>query len=252
MLERDDFKKRFNEETPIFIHEFLYPLLQGYDSVAIKSDIEIGGTDQKFNFIVGREVQKLYGQEPQIILTLPLIEGTDGMRKMSKSYENYIAFLDPPKEIYGKVMSIPDNLVFKYFQLVLWYDEDRLSRVKKEMEDNPRDTKAKLAREIVRIFYSASEARRAEEEFNRVFREGGLPDNIPEFKVVSPQISLIDILVSSGMVKSKTEARRLIRQKAVELSGETVQREDTLIKIKSKEELILRIGKRRFLKLTPA
>ncbi len=248
MLERDDFELRFKNGIPILIHEFLYPLFQGYDSFAIQADLELGGTDQKFNFLVGREVQKAYGQEPQVILTLPLLEGTDGKMKMSKSYDNYIALTDPPKEMYGKVMSIPDNLVVKYFKLVLYKDDDQLRKIEKEMEENPRDTKAKLAFEIVTLFYSKVEAKRAEEEFNRVFREKKPPSEMPIMVIPEAGLSIIEILASSGFVSSKSEARRLIRQRAIKVENSVIEDETTIIKPRE-EPQIIKVGKRRFLKI---
>ena len=248
MLERDDFEKRFKNGVPISIHEFLYPLFQGYDSYAIKADVEVGGTDQKFNFMVGREVQKAFGQEPQVILTVPLIEGTDGKLKMSKSYDNYIGITEPPNQIYGKVMSIPDELVVKYYKLVLYYDEVELKKVEEEMKERPRDTKAKLAYEIVKLFWSQEDARRAEEEFNRVFREKGIPDEIPEYKITEKGIWIVELLANSGLVSSRSEARRLIKQRAVKLDDVVIDDESEIIKLESKEA-ILKVGKRKFLKL---
>jgi len=248
MLERDDFEKRFKNGVPISIHEFLYPLFQGYDSYAIKADVEVGGTDQKFNFMVGREVQKAFGQEPQVILTVPLIEGTDGKLKMSKSYDNYIGITEPPNQIYGKVMSIPDELVVKYYKLVLYYDDVELKKVEEEMKERPRDTKAKLAYEIVKLFWSQEDARRAEEEFNRVFREKGIPDEIPEYKITEKGIWIVELLANSGLVSSRSEARRLIKQRAVKLDDVVIDDESEIIKLESKEA-ILKVGKRKFLKL---
>ena len=250
MLERDDFKMRFEKEIPIFIHELLYPLFQGYDSYAISSDIEVGGTDQKFNFVIARDIQKYYGQEPQVILTVPLIEGTDGKLKMSKSYDNYIALKDSPEDMYGKVMSIPDDLILKYFKLVLYYDDDELKKVEKLVKENPRDAKARLAFEIVQLFHGYEKAKRAEEHFNRVFRQKEIPDNIPVYKLDSEGELLIDILHKAGVVPSKSEARRLIRQGGVKINGEPVTNETLEIK-KLSEPIVVKVGKRRFLKITP-
>ena len=250
MLERDDFKMRFEKEIPIFIHELLYPLFQGYDSYAISSDIEVGGTDQKFNFVIARDIQKYYGQEPQVILTVPLIEGTDGKLKMSKSYDNYIALKDSPEDMYGKVMSIPDNLILKYFKLVLYYDEDELKKVEKLVNENPRDAKARLAFEIVKLFHGIEKAKRAEEHFNRVFRQREIPEDVPVYKLNSEGESLLDILFKAGLVPSKSEARRLIRQGGVKINGETVR--DETLEIKGiKEPVVVKVGKRRFLKISP-
>ena len=250
MLERDDFKMRFEKEIPIFIHELLYPLFQGYDSYAISSDIEVGGTDQKFNFVIARDIQKYYGQEPQVILTVPLIEGTDGKLKMSKSYDNYIALKDSPEDMYGKVMSIPDNLILKYFKLVLYYDEDELKKVEKLVKENPRDAKARLAFEIVQLFHGYEKAKRAEEHFNRVFRQREIPEDIPVYKLDSEGELLIDILYKAGVVPSKSEARRLIRQGGVKINGEPVSNETLEIK-NPREPIVVKVGKRRFLKITP-
>ena len=250
MLERDDFKMRFEKEIPIFIHELLYPLFQGYDSYAISSDIEVGGTDQKFNFVIARDIQKYYGQEPQVILTVPLIEGTDGKLKMSKSYDNYIALKDSPEDMYGKVMSIPDNLILKYFKLVLYYDEDELKKIEKLVNENPRDAKARLAFEIVKLFHGIEKAKRAEEHFNRVFRQREIPEDVPVYKLNSEGESLHDILFKAGLVPSKSEARRLIRQGGVKINGETVR--DETLEIKGiKEPVVVKVGKRRFLKISP-
>jgi len=198
--------------------------------------------------MVGREVQKAFGQDPQVILTVPLIEGTDGKLKMSKSYDNYIGITEPPNQIYGKVMSIPDELVVKYYKLVLYYDEVELKKVEKEMQERPRDTKAKLAYEIVKLFWSQEDARRAEEEFNRVFREKGIPDEIPEYRIPEEGIWIVELLADSGLVSSRSEARRLIKQRAVKLDDVVIEDESKIIKLESKET-ILRVGKRKFLKL---
>ncbi len=250
MLERDDFKMRFEKEIPIFIHELLYPLFQGYDSYAIRADIEVGGTDQKFNFVIARDVQKYFGQEPQVILTVPLIEGTDGKLKMSKSYDNYIAFKDTPEDMYGKVMSIPDHLILKYFKLVLYYDEDELKKVEKLVKVNPRDAKAKLAFEITQLFHGVEKARKSEEHFNRVFRERQIPDEIPEYYLKKDGELIADILYNSGLVKSKSEARRLIKQGGVKLDGEPV-RDETAELREISTPVVIKVGKRRFLKVIP-
>ncbi len=249
MLERDDFQKRYQNNIPIFIHEFLYPLFQGYDSYAIQADIEVGGTDQKFNFIVAREVQKHYGQEPQVILTMPLLVGTDGVRKMSKSYGNYIAFNDPPEEIYGKVMSIPDDVVLDYYSLILFYEDPELEKVKQRMREDPRNTKAELAYQIVRIFYSDAEAKRAEEHFNRVFRDKQAPEEMPTFSMPPGGMNIVELLYQAGLVASKSEARRLIQQRAVRLNQEVIPSIEAVIAPESPS--VLRVGKRRFLKLLP-
>ncbi|MEO0252335.1 MAG: tyrosine--tRNA ligase [candidate division WOR-3 bacterium] len=247
MLERDDFKDRFKNNIPISIHEFLYPLFQAYDSVAISADIEVGGTDQKFNFLVGREVQQAFGQEPQVILTVPILEGTDGKLKMSKSYDNYIGITESPDMMFGKVMSIPDNLMLKYYKLVLYYEDDKLKDIEKRIAENPRDCKADLAEKIVEIFWGKEAARAAREEFDRVFKYGGVPDEIPEFVVPSEGMPIIEILAKSGVVSSKSEARRLISQKAVKVGDRVILSE--FENIVPGDGLVIKVGKRKFLKV---
>ncbi|MEO0273117.1 MAG: tyrosine--tRNA ligase [candidate division WOR-3 bacterium] len=247
MLERDDFKDRFKNNIPISIHEFLYPLFQAYDSVAISADIEVGGTDQKFNFLVGREVQQAFGQEPQVILTVPILEGTDGKLKMSKSYDNYIGITESPDMMFGKVMSIPDNLMLKYYKLVLYYEDDKLKDIEKRIAENPRDCKADLAERIVEIFWGKEAARAAREEFDRVFKYGGVPDEIPEFIVPSEGMPIIEILAKSGVVSSKSEARRLISQKAVKVGDRVILSE--FENIVPGDGLVIKVGKRKFLKV---
>lgn len=247
MLERDDFAKRYRENIPISIHEFLYPLFQGYDSYVVGADIEVGGTDQVFNFLVAREIQKHFGQEPQVILTVPLLEGTDGKLKMSKSYDNYIGLTEKPEEIYGKVMSIPDTLISKYYKLVLYYDDESLKKVEKFIKEDPRGAKARLAYEIVKLLHSEEDAKRAEDHFNRVFREKKVPENIPEFELPEEGMNIVEILYQSGLVPSKSEARRLIAQKAVKINGEPLTSIDAILK--KNGEKIIKVGKRKFLKI---
>ncbi len=249
MLERDDFKERFKNNVPISIHEFLYPLFQAYDSVAIKADIEVGGTDQKFNFLVGREVQKAYGLEPQVILTVPILEGTDGKLKMSKSYDNYIGLTEPPSEMFGKVMSIPDELVLKYYRLVLYYDDQRMKEVEKKMRENPRECKADLAEKIVEIFWGNSEAKRAREEFDRVFKLREVPDEIPEFRIPQDGMPILEILAQSGIVSSKSEVRRLVAQRAVKIGNRVVESEFEVVKPDG--NIVIKVGKRKFLRVLP-
>ncbi|MGC8716997.1 MAG: tyrosine--tRNA ligase [bacterium] len=255
MLERDDFEKRFTENRPISIHEFLYPLFQAYDSVAIYADIETGGTDQTFNLIVGREIQPIYGQRPQIVFTWPLLEGTDGVMKMSKSYGNYVALEDPPQEMYGKLMSIPDSLIIKYLELLTDFPTSTIRSWEREMQSglNPKLVKEELAIAIVSTFYSREQALECKEEFNKVFAQKEIPSNIPISKLSkdyfrSP-VSLVDILVVVGLVSSKSEARRIIRQRGIRVNGSVV--EDPDIRIRITPGLILQVGKRRFLKLEP-
>ncbi len=253
MLERDDFQKRFNEGRPISIHEFLYPLFQAYDSVAIRADIETGGTDQTFNLLVGREIQPVYGQKPQIVFTWPIIEGLDGVVKMSKSYGNYVALEDPPMEMYGKLMSIPDHLIIKYLTLLTDFSDQDIRHWEKEMENgyNPKLVKEILAIEIVSTFYSRDIALECKEEFNRIFSQRELPKEIPDFYLdpsyFNRDILLVDLLYVAGLVFSKSEARRLIKQRGVKFDGSIV--EDPDIKVRLTPDTIVQVGKRRFLRL---
>ena len=247
MLERDDFTKRYNSGMPISLHEFLYPLAQGYDSVHMKADIELGGTDQKFNLLVGRALQKESGFEPQVIITTPLIEGTDGLEKMSKSYDNYIGFTDSPSDIYGKTLSIPDELIGKYFEYCTRVNE--LDKIKSCLEDgteNPRNLKRQLARELVTIYHDSKSASKAEKDFDNLFIKKDIPDNIPEIKISSKQ-KLIEIMVSNNMVTSNGEAKRIIKQGGVKVGDEKVQ--DIHLEIFPKKNTILKVGKRKFLKI---
>ena len=249
MMERDDFEKRYKSEIPITIHEFLYPLAQAMDSVHLKADIEIGGTDQKFNLLVGRDIQREFGQEPQIILTVPLIEGTDGVEKMSKSYDNHIGLTDSYDEMYGKTLSIPDNMIEKYFLLGANADEKKMKEIKNSLNDgktNPRDIKRELARKIVTIYHSDVLAKKAETNFDKIFIGKEVPDNIPEVKLDKDEL-LVDIIASNKLVSSKSEARRLIDQGAVKIDDEKcIDRDQIINKGKS---IIIKVGKRRFLKI---
>ncbi len=248
ILERDDFAKRFSEKRPIAVLEFLYPLLQGYDSVEIKSDVEVGGTDQKFNFLVGRELQRDWKQSPQIVLTLPLIEGMDGKDKMSKSLGNHIALKDTPEDMFGKVMSIPDHLTIKYFRYLTNLDEASVNQKDISLKSgslHPRDAKAELAREIVRLYHGDKAAKASEENFNKVFREKELPDQLEEIKIaVSGEIKVIDLLQMAGLTASKSEARRLIEQGGVKINQEKVASAES--KISLKVPVIVQCGKRKF------
>jgi len=250
MLERDDFWRRYQAGEPISISEFLYPLAQGYDSVAIEADVELGGTDQYFNLIVARHIQQSYGQEPEIVMTMPIIEGTDGHLKMSKSYGNYVAFNDPPEEMYGKIMSIPDHLILKYMKLLTDVDDKIIEEYKTKMEKrevNPRDVKMYLAREVVASFYNREKAVEAEEKFVKVFRRKEVPEDIPEV-AVEAVFNPIDLLVNVGAASSRSEAKRLIMGGGVKLDGEVIKDfGDCRIKGPS----ILRVGKRRFYRLVP-
>ena len=247
MLERDDFTKRYNNGMPISLHEFLYPLAQGYDSVHMKADVELGGTDQKFNLLVGRALQKESGIEPQIIITTPLIEGTDGIEKMSKSYDNYIAFSDSASDIYGKTLSIPDELILKYFEYCTRVVD--LDEIKKKMTNgttNPRDLKRRLARELVTIYHDSNSALKAEEDFDNLFIKKDIPDDIPEIRINSNQ-KLVEIMVANQMVSSNGEAKRMIKQGAVKINDE--KNLDMHIEISPGKDTILKVGKRKFLKI---
>ena len=250
MLERDDFTKRYSSGAPISIHEFLYPLAQGYDSIAVDSDIELGGTDQKFNLLVGRSLQKDYNMSPQCIITMPIIEGLDGKEKMSKSNNNYIALTDGPDEIFGKTMSIPDSLISKYFQYCTHASADKLNIINEKLGDlscNPRDLKHDLAFKLVEIYHSADEAIKAKENFVNVFSKDKIPDNVDEYIIQNNKESLISIMINSKMVISKSEARRLINQGAVRLDSNKVS--DPFLVIQSNKNLMLKVGKRKFLKI---
>ena len=249
MLERDDFTKRFKSGVPISMHELLYPLAQAMDSVAIKSDVELGGTDQKFNLLVGRDIQREHGLEPQVILTMPLIVGTDGVEKMSKSYDNYIGISDPPNEIYGRTLSIPDNLIYNYFELATDVSKEELKDLKKEIENNPRDSKRNLARTFVRMYYNKKAAISAEEEFDKIFIKKDVPDEIGEFIFTdsSNEINIIDLIIKVKFAASKGEARRLIQQGGVSIDGEKI--DDIKFNNKIKDGQILKVGKRKFIKL---
>jgi len=251
MLERDDFEKRYKNGEPISIHEFLYPLAQAMDSVAIKADVELGGTDQKFNLLVGRDIQREYGQDPQVILTMPILPGTDGVEKMSKSLDNYIGISEPPDEIYGKTMSIPDSLIYTYFELVTDVSKEELNLIKQQLSDpsvNPRDLKRKLARTIVEQYYSKEAALQAEENFDKIFVRKEIPDEVIEVFVNQESASNIILLLRSiGAAPSNSEARRLIDQGGVSINGEKIQNSNSPIQIQSGS--ILKVGKRKFYKL---
>lgn len=250
ILERDDFEKRFKSDTPISLHELLYPLSQAMDSVAVKSDIELGGTDQKFNLLVGRDIQQAYGQEPQVIITNELLEGTDGTEKMSKSLNNAISFTDSPKEIFGRTMSIPDNLIYKYFKLATLLGKDELDKIKKELEDkdtNPRNLKVRLGYELVKKYYDEGSAKSALNEFETIFVKKEIPDDIPEYKLEADGVKLANLMKDTKMVDSTSEAVRLIKQGAVTINGEKVTDKDLVIN--RNEDFVLKAGKRKFLKV---
>ena len=251
MLERDDFTERYRAGEPISVHEFLYPLAQAMDSVAIEADVELGGTDQKFNLLVGRDIQREYGLEPQVILTTPLLVGTDGVEKMSKSSENYIGINEPSREIYGKTLRIPDNLIYTYFELATDVPNSELADIRRQLDDssvNPRDLKRKLARTLVTMYQNHDEAVRAEAEFDKIFIEKDVPDKVEEYKLVSgdSESTLVSLLTVTGLASSKTEARRLIEQGGVSIDGERVTDLNAGIPGRG---FILKVGKRRFLKV---
>ena len=249
MLERDDFTKRFQSEIPISIHEFLYPLAQGQDSVELNADVELGGTDQKFNLLVGRDLQKQNNQDPQCIITLPLLEGTDGIEKMSKSYGNHIGFHDKPEDMYGKTLSIKDDMILKWFTLAVNTKPDMIKEIESKLLDpsiNPMIYKRKLARKIVELYYDLETAEKAENYFNTVVVGKGIPDDIPTFKLESDDL-IVNVIFDAGILKSKGEARRLIKQGAVKLNSKPIV--DIKSIISSKGDQILKIGKRRFLKV---
>ena len=252
MLERDDFSKRYKSNQPIAIHEFLYPLAQGYDSVAMKSDVELGGTDQKFNLLVGRELQKHYGQAPQVILTMPLLEGLDGVNKMSKSLGNYVGITESPQEIFGKLMSVSDELMWRYFTLLSFRTSAEIAALKREVEDgrNPRDVKVLLAKEIVARFHNATEADRAEEDFTARFRAGALPESMPEVTLHAPAegLAIVQVLKQAGLTASTSEAMRMIEQGGVRIDGERAA--DRNLLLKSGATHVLQVGKRKFARIS--
>lgn len=252
MLERDDFSKRYKGGQPIAIHEFLYPLIQGYDSVAMKADVELGGTDQKFNLLVGRELQKHYGQEQQVVLTMPILEGLDGVQKMSKSLNNYIGINEAPDEMFGKIMSISDELMWRYFELLSFIPEEDIEKFKQDIEEgiNPRDIKFILGEEIVARFHSAEAATQARENFIARFQKGAMPDDIPEKEVtaVDGKLAIANLLKEAGLVQSTSEAFRMIKQGAVKIDGDKVT--DKGLELEVGTANIYQVGKRRFAKVS--
>jgi tyrosyl-tRNA synthetase len=246
ILERDDFEKRLREEKPISLHELLYPLVQGYDSVALEADVELGGTDQKFNLMVGRNLQREYSQEPQVIITTPLLEGLDGVNKMSKSLNNYIGINDEPSEMFGKVMSISDDLMWRYYELLTDLPPAEIEKMKSSGE-NPRNLKVNLAKLIVRDFHSIDDANKAEENFVNQFSKGNLPDEIEEKAMVAGTYKLIELLLNTNLVASKGEAKRLIEQGGVKLNSEKATNANAEIDLK--DEILLQVGKRKYMKI---
>jgi len=251
MLERDDFNKRYTSGQPIAIHEFLYPLIQGYDSVALKADVEIGGTDQKFNLLVGRQLQEAYGQEPQVVITMPLLEGLDGTLKMSKSLGNYVGITEPPEEMYGKLMSISDQLMWRYYELLSFRDVAAIKQLQQEVVDgkNPRDVKMELARELVARFHSEPAAMQAQTAFVSRFQHGQLPTDITEltFNSVGAGIAIGNLLRDAGLVSSTSEALRMINQGAVRIDGVKISNRSLIIMPGTS---VYQVGKRRHAKIT--
>ena len=250
MLERDDFTKRYNTEIPISLHEFLYPLAQAQDSVELISDIELGGTDQKFNLLMGRNLQRDIGQEPQCILTMPILEGTDGIEKMSKSYGNDIGLSDSANDMYGKTLSIPDEVILSWYTLAVDVDQSQLNEIEEKLNDrstNPMDIKRKLARKIVALYYDKEKAMEAENNFNNITVSKGIPEDIQEYKL-EEEMLLVNIIYDSGLLPSKSEARRMIKQSAVRIDGDIIS--DINLELSSGDTRILKVGKRRFLKIT--
>lgn len=252
MLERDDFSKRYKGGQPIAVHEFLYPLIQGYDSVAMKADVELGGTDQKFNLLVGRQLQEAYGQKPQVVLTMPILEGLDGVQKMSKSLGNYIGITDAPDDMFGKIMSISDELMWRYFELLSFRPMSDIARWRREISEglNPRDVKFELAMELVARFHSGDKAKQARDAFIARFQKGALPDDIPEREYVaatgSVQISVL--LKEAGLTPSTSEGRRMVKQGAVRIDGERVT--DGNLELTAGTSYLIQVGKRRFARVT--
>ncbi len=249
MIERDDFTKRFQSKIPISIHEFLYPLAQAQDSFYLKSDVELGGTDQKFNLLVGRDIQKHKKQNPQCVITMPLLEGIDGIEKMSKSYGNHIGFYDKPEDMYGKVLSIKDDMILKWFQLCTDSDVSTLNKIESDLKDrkiNPMKIKRELARKIVEIFHNKEKSSAAENHFNKVVVDKGIPSDIPTYKLVREDL-VVNVIFDSGILQSKSEVRRMIKQGAVKIDSVLVKDINQIIK--PKKDCILKVGKRRFLKI---
>ena len=252
IMEREDFKNRYMNNLPISIHEFLYPLVQGYDSVALKADVELGGHDQIFNLFVGRDLQKVYGQEPQVIVTVPLLEGTDGINKMSKSYGNYVGIDESPDVIFGKLMSISDDLMLKYYELLSDISVDEYRKLKDDIINgtvHPRDAKVNFAKEIVRRFHGIKDAEEAHDNFDKVFRNKEIPDDIDVLKIERKEIEkwMPKLLVNLGMVSSTTEGKRMIAQGGVSVNGKKMTNEHT--PIENVDEFIVKVGKRKFKKI---
>lgn len=253
ILERDDFSKRYQSKAPIHIHELLYPLVQGYDSVALKSDVEMGGTDQKFNLLVGRELQKSYGQEPQCTLTMPILEGLDGVQKMSKSLDNYIGIDDTPRDIFGKTMRVSDDLMYRYYELLTDISVDDLAKLREDVKSgkkHPRQVKVDLARTLVDRFHGEGTGQKAVEEFDRIFVNKGLPDEIPDVSVTAQSgLSICKLMVEAGLSTSNGEAKRLIEGKAVERDGEKIIDPQLKVDLKAGQSFVLKAGKKKFVRV---
>lgn len=250
LIERDDFKKRFEGGHPIAVVEFLYPLLQGYDSVVIRSDIELGGTDQKFNLLVGRELQKVWGQKPQMIMTLPLLEGMDGVQKMSKSFNNAIALKDTPRDMFGKMMSLPDALMERYYRYTTGMAAEEVDKIVKDLKSgalHPRDAKASLGEKVVSFYYSSAAASDARKEFDQIFKDKGLPDEIEEVCLQQSSLDAVTLLKETGLVVSKSEARRLIEQGGVKINHEKLTDPAAIVQIAG--EMLIQCGKRKFIRV---
>jgi tyrosyl-tRNA synthetase len=251
LIERQDFKDRLAAGAPIQMHELLYPLFQGYDSVAVKADVELGGADQYWNLLVGRELQREFGQEPQVVLTMPLLVGLDGVQKMSKSYGNYIGITESPREMFGKLMSIPDALILNYYELCTDRSDAEVAGMKQRLSagENPRNIKVELAKDIITIYHSRAAADEAAAEFDRIFRDKQVPDDMPEFRVPAAGINVIDLVVTAGLLPSKTEARRKLIEGAFYLDNQRLTDAGLLVRVSA--PAVLKVGKRRFLRLVP-
>ena len=250
ILERDDFAQRLKDGQPVYMHEILYPLCQGYDSVSIEADIELGGTDQKFNLLVGRELMREFKMEPQCVMMLPILEGTDGVRKMSKSFGNYIGITETPKQMFGKAMSIPDELITKYFELVTDAFPHKIEEYKMALHEgtiNPRDVKFDLAKTIVRMYHSPQAAQKAADDFEKVFTKKELPKHIKQVKVKQKEMNIIDLLVETKLMSSRGEAKRKIREGAIDVDGKRIK--DINVQVKLTKPVVIRAGKHKFLKV---
>lgn len=253
MLERDDFTNRYRSGVPILIHEFLYPLTQGYDSVALKSDVELGGTDQKFNLLVGRDLQQSWGQEPQCVLTMPILEGLDGVNKMSKSLDNYIAVVDSPKDMFGKTMRVSDDLMYRYYELLTDMTVAEIEKLKSDVgagQKHPRTVKVNLAKMLIERFHSRAAAENAEVEFNRIFVDKGLPDQMDEFALSPQEIGICVLMVRAGTVTSNGEASRLIAGGGVQIDGEKVADPKIKMNLVAGQQFVLKVGKKKFVKVS--